>query len=311
MLPGNAISWDLPLSWTRSKENQLKHKKLYLSLSGTDWISSARIPEDKSFFDLEHVLNQYPKKRTLIRGCSFHIARYLQHKGFEILPIGSEAVLDLQSEIFKKKSLQSLVKRGIKFGKFEQIVPSEKNIQKLRLFKTQTRHGHKPQLHFLFNEQINSDIDSFVWKDNKGEWLAFVSISRINSLKAHTELLLKSKNSSTGIMEALLYNIFLVLKSKGYKYWSLGEVPFIFSKPNQPLSFRDRLIAKWGQKLSLVYNTQTLYSFKDKFSPQWQSVYIAGYPKISNLALLEMAIQTNYVKLLGYSILRKFNKDSI
>ena len=116
--------------------------------------------------------------------------------------------------------------------------------------------------------------------------------------------MIRDKNAPTGTMEALIYSTSLCLKNDGFKMWSLGEVPFIFPK-NYDSNFREKLVSMLGRKLPFAYNAQGLYAFKDKFTTEWQPIYICGFPNISILSLFQLAYYSNYMRLACHQLLNK------
>ena len=125
--------------------------------------------------------------------------------------------------------------------------------------------------------------------------------------KKQAELLLRKPSAASGTMEALIKEVSDYLKDRNYLYFSLGEVPFM-KNPGEQLPPKSLLMYKTGQFARFAYNSHSLYKFKNKFSPEWQSVYLCGYPKISLLTLIEMGIRSNYIKLI-FSQLPKLIKN--
>ena len=63
------------------------------------------------------------------------------------------------------------------------------------------------------------------------------------------------------------------------RYFSLGEVPFVFFENHKTLS-KAKLISFGGRMIRFAYNYKGLYHFKNKFNPLWKIVYLGGYPKV-------------------------------
>ncbi len=300
----DSISLDLPLSWVRSKRKSLKKNTFRFKTSNLDWVSLAEVPEEKHFQQILCELQKTSARGLLIRGCTTQIANQLKLNKFDILPIGQEAVLNLTKKLDAKKSIKELIRRGKKYGSYNQIKLTDENILKLACFKKESRHGHKPQLKHLFIDEFTKNTQAFVWENFSGEWQAVITISKVNDQKMQTELLLRKKRAPIGTMEALIFEVSEYLKKAGYKDWSLGEVPFILSKENRLFS-RSYFLAWLGRKLRFAYNAESLYNFKNKFSPTWQPVYLCGYPKISVLSLLELSFRSNYLRLVLSRIFRR------
>ena len=198
-----------------------------------------------------------------------------------------------------------MTNRGKKQNTIKKIELNYENEKKLDLLKRQSRHGKKPQLQHLFIDTFNKKTECFVCESNKNEWNAAISFSRVNKLKVHTELLLRRKDAPAGTMEALIEHVAFYLKINGYLFFSLGEVPFVFNN-QKDLPIKSRYMCRLGQIMQFAYNSHSLYKFKNKFSPKWQSIFLCGYPKISILSVLEMAWRCNYLKLMTYQIFGKY-----
>ena len=121
--------------------------------------------------------------------------------------------------------------------------------------------------------------------------------------KVHTELLLRREDAPVGIMEALIHDTYTILSSEGqFKYFSLGEVPFIYSSSR--LGIKNRLLLKLGRFLKFIYNYEGLYLFKNKFNPDWHDLYIAETKRIRITTLLGIVVRSNLLKLTLFKLKR-------
>jgi lysylphosphatidylglycerol synthetase-like protein (DUF2156 family) len=170
----------------------------------------------------------------------------------------------------------------------------------LQKLKKESRHGKKPQLKNLFIDTFNRHTECFIARDKKGNWNAAITYSYVSPDKVQAELLLRRSVAPSGTMEALIERVIDYLKEKGYHFFSLGEVPFEVKLVNQTL--KSRLICAIGRTMHFAYNSDTLYRFKNKFQPSWQPIFLCGYPRISILSLFEMAVRSNYVRLIVYRL---------
>jgi len=301
----DSISFDLPLSWTRSGIKSVQKKSFSFKTNHMHWISLADIPEDQNF---RQVISRFKKKYPgglLLRGCSATIACELEKKDFEILPIGQEAVLDLNKDIFNQRSLRQSARSGNRHNRIRKVDLNRENYEKLNALKALSRHGRKPQLKHLFIDEFSNNTECFI-AENENGWNAALTFSRVSSRKAQAELLLRKTNAASGTMEALIEKVSVYLRSKGYLYLSLGEVPFQLSSKERT-SFKSRFMCSVGKTMYFAYNSSTLFNFKNKFSPQWQPVYLCGFPRISLMSLIEIGIRTNYFRLILSQLLKKGN----
>jgi len=289
----------LPLSWTCSNNLEEEIRNSSLPLSPSKWLYYANfkeLPTKESF------LRSLPGS-IFLRGLnSLHKNRLSSEH--EFLFIGKEALLDLEANHFSKKSLIDLVRRGKRHGHTSELPHSNESIARLELFKDECSHSHEPQLKYLFSDYFSKNERLFFFAEGDTVWGAIVT-SLNSPQKVHTELLLRRKNAPVGIMEALIYDIFTILKKEGEsKFLSLGEVPFIDGHTH--LNIKNRLILRVGKSLRIVYNYEGLYKFKNKFLPEWQDVFIAETGKVRFRTLFGVAIQSNLLALTLFKLKRFF-----
>lgn len=302
--PSHLLSERLPLSWVKREIDQPIYYHTRLPLSKIHWVYWADIPQDFSF---QQIYNDYLSTLPggfLLRGCGREIANYLSEQGYEVLPIGSEAVIDLTGDILQKKSLRELVRRGMRWGAVKEIDRNEETLRKFETFHHHTRHSREPQLRFLFRDRFESHERCFVFSTPENRWLGSIVLSQMNRDLMHTELILRSPHAPVGIMEALLIHAAKHLKAEGYSRLSLGEVPFYHNEA--PMTLKSRSINSAGRMLKFAYNYRGLFHFKDKFSPHWQPLYLCAKPRFTLRMMLDLFIQTRYAKLAGYKLFKMF-----
>jgi len=271
------------------------------------WLTFARIPYD---YKLTEFLNEYLyhfNEKILIDGCNDGVAYELSDNGYEILKTGQEAILNLQYEHFRRKSLRELIRRGFRGKYFDEIPFSPENKARLKKFKSECAHGGEPQLKYLFNDEFESFNRLFVIKDEKDYWYGAFMLSNKEKNYTQTELILRRKHAPVGVMEALIHSIFNKLKNEGYEYWSLGGVPFTVYEDT--LFSKEGIINFIGRRLRFAYNYEGLFFFKNKFNPIWIDYYICAKPGLTIFTLLKVLVKTNLHKLiinkLPYILTRK------
>jgi len=268
----------LPLSWIVNNDALQGVRDLKVESSSTLWIALADLKSDGKLDDfISDVLLK--KKNVVIRGIPEDQKKYFSSKGFELVPNGAEALLDFNTDHFEKKSLLELIRRGARHGNVREVEYSYGNAELLQNFKKESTHGKEPELLYLFQNEFKNAERLFVFENEKGEWLGGLLVSRNYEKKAHLELLLRQRNAPVGVMEALIYGTFQILKETEAQYFSLGEVPFIFFENHKILS-KAKLISFGGKMIRFAYNYKGLYHFKNKFNPLWLVVYLGGYPKV-------------------------------
>jgi lysylphosphatidylglycerol synthetase-like protein (DUF2156 family) len=260
------------------------------------WLTFARMPYN---YNLIKFLKEYlytSSEGILIDGCNKGTAYELSDNGYEILKTGQEAIFDLQYDHFNKKSLKELIRRGNRGKQFEEISFSIEMRDHLRKFRYECTHGKEPQLKYLFNDEFEPFNRLFVIKDDRNFWYGAFMISHKEKNYAQTELILRRKNASIGVMEALIYSIFKNLKKEGYEYWSLGGVPFTVYEDT--LFTKEGVINFIGRRLRFAFNYEGLFFFKNKFNPIWIDYYFCVKPKLTFFILLKILVKTNLHKLI-------------
>ncbi len=290
----------LPLSWARK---EISHPRLYhltLPLSGYHWIHRADIPWHLSFPQVYHSEIAGLPGGFVMRGCMPEVRNFLIRQGCECLLIGSEAVLNLENPAIRKKSLWELNKRGLRRGRIVEVTNEPHAYRLFMALKRNSVHGKEPQLQHLFRDGWEEASRYFVFETPEQQWLGGISISRNNHDSWHTELILRIPGAPVGIMEALFHQVQLVLREEGYRYWSLGEVPFYGQGVQQ--SLKSKFAFHAGHLLKFAYRYDGLYRFKNKFSPQWQPLYVCASHRISWKMLLDLFVQSGYIRLAAYKL---------
>ncbi|MCH7723125.1 MAG: DUF2156 domain-containing protein [Bacteroidetes bacterium] len=290
----------LPFSFCRFDEDKPKLFLIDLNRK-TKWLTFARIPYE---YELKSFLEEnlyHTTEGLLIDGCNEGVAFELLNNGYEILKTGQEAILNLQYDHFKKKSLKELIRRGNRGKQFEEIPFSSEMKYRMQKFKYECTHGNEPQLKYLFSDDFESFNRLFVIKDDmslrgKDVWYGAFMLSHKEKDYAQTELILRRKHAPVGVMEALIYSIFNILKKEGYEYWSLGGVPFTVYEDT--LFSKEGVINFIGRRLRFAYNYKGLFFFKNKFSPIWIDYYFCVRPRLTLFMSIKILIVTNLHKLI-------------
>ena len=288
----------LPFSICRYDEKEPKSHFVKLN-KNTRWLTFTRFPYNYDSNKHVEKLLQGGKSGILIDGCNKKFANHLSQSGYEILSIGKEAVLNIQGNHFKKKSLKELIRRGNRQKFFEEIPFSTEVKERLNNFKLDCSHGNEPQLKYLFNNEFEPFFRLFVLKNKNDKWYGAFMLSNKESNFAQTELILRRKNAPVGVIEALIFFIFIKLKNEKYEYLSLGAVPFTVYE--YKFLTKEGVINFIGRRLRFAYNYEGLYFFKNKFSPIWIDYYFCVKSKLTFSILFKVLIKTNLQKL----ILRK------
>lgn len=295
----------LPLSWSRSANGGMQLNIVQLRFSRRRWIYAADLPNRFSLLnDSPDFSNSHSP--VFLRGCPADLAESLAKRGWQTLPIGSEALLNVRGNHFEKRSLQTLIRRGNRWGVAREMAIDAANAKKFADLQHHSRHSAEPQLRYLFRDDFWQCQRCFAFVDAQNRWLGSVLLTKNTPGGWHTEMILRARKAPVGIMEALFEHVFAVLKAEQQQRWSLGEVPFYHRKPLSDK--KARLIARAGKSLKFAYNYAGLFHFKNKFSPDWQPLYLCAKPRITLPMLLDVFIQTRYAHLVMYRLTRLLSR---
>ena len=298
----------IPLSWLRSDIAHPRFKSVRLPLSGLTWIHSAEIPLDLSFEEVYTYLVDSFGDGILIRGCRSEIAGFLIAKGFGAVRTGAEALIDLRSHTKTLSTAKGISRRGMRWGRVEEIPFTEACAERVSRLRSVSAHGREPQLRYLYHAGFGPLTRCFVYRTPEDRWFGAVTVSMSSGFSAHTEMILRDREAPPGVMEALFVKIMHVLREEGLSEFSLGEVPFVsygFDAKTAPPSeqyVKERFLFGTGYLFKYAYNFKNLFRFKNKFHPDWEPVYICA-PRVSWSALADLFIQSRFFALSGSALI--------
>ncbi len=300
----------LPLSWIRTGVESPVYRSIALPLSGLTWVTFADLPYTYPLDSIQRDLDTFFPEGYLLRGCSGSLGAMFLQQGGRMLKTGEEAVLHLQNGHFEKRSLRKLLQQAGKKGRVLEVPLDIPNRSRLDTLQKRARHGNRPQLQNVFRASSFELCRCFVFLSTDAEWLAAVTVSERGDHAAHTELMLKQENAPSGIMEMLLAGIFTTLRDEGYAEWSLGEVPFyhLVNTDGEQFSFEEHVVALTAGLCRYAYDFKGLYSFKNKFGPEWRDVYLYSKSEFSLLTFADLAVKSRYSELLAHTMFDTFRK---
>lgn len=293
----------IPSNFCRQYESEIKANAIPI-YGKKEWITEVRLPFDlktKDFFN--DYIKSKPQSSFIFDGCGEEIKYLLKEYNFNSILVGQEAILDLKNDHLNKKSLRELIKRGLRNGSVNELEISDQNVSLFEEFKLQSSIAKLPKLQHLFCASLENYTRLFVFVDHKDQWLGLITISHKTEKIMQTELIIRRANNPIGIMEALISEIFMVLKKEGKELWSLGAVPFVV---HFPFSLSMQWVSNFiGRRLRFAYNYKGLYNFKNKFMPIWIDYYICYQNKLSFLQLFDLMRKTNLMSLVLKKIFLK------
>jgi len=301
---------DLPLSWTRTSVTASRFHTLKLPLSRRTWIPCADVPQAADFASLFDDYLRGVSGGLVVQTCHLGLARWLQDQGGQAMEMGVEALLPVAREA--KPSLRELARRGRRWGEIRAIEFSETARTQFAAFQKMTVHGRKPQLQFAFRTEFEPHMRGFALVDEEDKWLGAMTLSQMKPGYWHTELFLRRLDAPVGVMEALVLDVKARLHQEGMQWLSLGATPFKITagqpspggKPWQ-LARHSWIIGWTGRLLRFGYDHEGLFRFKQKFSPDWQPLYLCGWPDLPWRVLPDLSWASRHLHLMGYAALRR------
>lgn len=289
---------NLPLGWHISSEQN--SDDLFVKLySNVYWLALSRFSATEILLSRISCFRE-AGKHLMIRGCGSGLYASIKACLPYSINFGSEAVLLFEGNHFSKRSLKELIRRGKKKGTVFEAGYSEMNIRNLENLKAGSAHAGKPQLNFLFFTDYEPGMKLYFYQNNSNEIMAALLLSENSGLKIQAELLLRKKNAPIGAMEYLIYFAFNSLKDSRFKYFSLGEVPFVINNTERSLKTITLRLA--GKFFSFAYNFEGLYNFKNKFNPVWNDLAICSSKKIRLFDFFMVAYRSNFLSLAAYKL---------
>ena len=297
----------IPLSWLRSDTSHPRFKSVRLPLSGLKWIHSAEIPGSFTFEEVYAEISERFGDGILIRGCRAEIAGFLINRGFGAVRTGAEALVDLDGHSGIPFAARDISRRGMRWGKVQEIPCTEEFTERVSRFWSISSHGSKPRLRYLFHTAFDPRTRCFVFRTPEDRWLGAVTVSTTSAFGAHIEMILRAEEAPSGVMDALLVEIMDILRAEGMKELSLGEVPFVTCGYGEKTAcpsgqyMKEKFLFGMGYLFKYAYNFRSLFRFKNKFRPKWEPVFICA-PKISWTVLADIFIESGFYTLSGAAL---------
>lgn len=222
----------------------------------------------------------------------------LKAKGFHSIPIGVEALVDLETFTLEGADKQELRSARNKAAKenwvireflpsdWEKVKALDKAWIKLHGGKENGFAMGKSSLKYLSGSRTMLLLDK---DDNLLGYLNNVELDGNNSravdlMRRNPDIVQK------GVMEALFLNEIMQAKSEGKKYYDLGFSPLAeMDKSLADNKLAYKLLTLIYEKQKRYYDFQGLHHFKSKFSPIWKQSFLA-YPSTVALPKILMAL---------------------
>ncbi|MGR3572597.1 bifunctional lysylphosphatidylglycerol flippase/synthetase MprF [Brevirhabdus sp.] len=111
---------------------------------------------------------------------------------------------------------------------------------------------------------------------HQGRIVAFANLWRTDRKgKATIDLMRYVRDAPPGLMDYLFTELMLWFKAQGYSEFSLGNAPLAGLEARRGARISTRLGAYIYHHGGPFYNFEGLRNFKEKFDPEWRSIYVA------------------------------------
>lgn len=222
----------------------------------------------------------------------------LKERGFLSIPIGVEALVDLETFTLEGKDMQDLRSARNRAQRegwvIREFLPSDwekvRNLDR----KWLKIHGNK-EIGFGMgksSQKYLAETKATLLFDKDNNLLAYLNNIELpgNNSRAVDLMRRDPDISHKGVMESLFLSEILKAKEEGKKYYDLGFSPLAEmdkSLADNKIAFK--LLTLIYEKQSRYYDFKGLHRFKSKFMPIWQQSFLA-YPSQSSLPKVLIAL---------------------
>lgn len=222
----------------------------------------------------------------------------LKERGFHSIPIGVEALVDLETFTLEGKEMQDLRSARNKAQREGWIIRefTASDWDKVRNLdrKWLKIHGNK-EIGFGMgksSQKYLAETKARLLCDKDNNLLAYLNNIELpgNNSRAVDLMRRDPDISHKGVMESLFLNEIQRAKEEGKKYYDLGFSPLAEmdkSLADNKIAFN--LLTLIYEKQSRYYDFKGLHRFKSKFMPIWQQSFLA-YPSQSSLPKVLLAL---------------------
>ncbi len=228
------------------------------------------------------------------------LLKYYERVGLKTLPIGSSAVVQVDSFAnitVKTKWWRWVRNKAVKQGlSFQKLIPphSAETITELRSLSDEwlnsNNHSERTFALGYFDSDFMSKSIIYILKEESGRIVAFTNqLPTYGEHKQATIDLMRFKPGIDGAMALLLSEIILRLHEENtYTTFDLGFVPLA----GLGQSDRSATFAKFAKNvLKPLFSARGLEQFKNKFDPTWHKNYITFDGDYTDLPTLFIALQ--------------------
>ncbi len=219
-------------------------------------------------------------------------------EGFKFLKIGEDAIVNVQEFNLEgkrnkilRKTMNSMEPRGLKF-RIVNTPFTDEFVSSLKEVSDEWLDGRGEMQYSLgaFKEEYIKKAPVFVIENEDGRIEGFANMLPIKGSDMLSIDLMRHRLENTeGIMDMLFISILQWAKENDYKYFDLGIAPLSNVGNKLYSGNKEKLVNLAYQYGNKIYGFKGLRKYKNKFNPEWKSVYIA-YKDDLNLPEILLAL---------------------
>ncbi|MEC0183754.1 phosphatidylglycerol lysyltransferase domain-containing protein [Paenibacillus peoriae] len=246
--------------------------------------------------EFQRYANQYGLSVVFYQATPEYLSIYHEN-GYKFFKLGEEASVPLNTFTLSGKKNQNLRTALNKSNRekqiFEVLAPPYHSelISELRQISKEWLGNRKEKSYSLgwFNEAYIQRSPLTLLRNAEGHILAFATLAPAydQNKVISIDLMRHLNDTPNGTMDVLLIRLIEWAKDQGYSRFNLGMSPLSNVGENRNAHYKEklaRLIFKYGEHW---YGFVGLRRYKEKFSPEWQSRYLA-YPAGMTFPLLTL-----------------------
>jgi phosphatidylglycerol lysyltransferase len=228
-----------------------------------------------------------------------HLETY-RSAGFDSIPIGREAIIDLASFTLngsENKTLRNSYNKMARLGyRYDVVQPpySARMMRELSSISDEWLVGRgTTELRFSlgwFDEAYLNTCPILLVRDREGFIEAFANIvTEFTANEIAVDLMRHRLVSESGLMDFMFVSLFQWAQEQKFQTFNLGLSALSGVGENVSDPLVERTIDYIFRNLNSFYNFHGLHSFKEKFHPAWSPRYLI-YPNTASLPVVSTAI---------------------
>jgi len=218
--------------------------------------------------------------------------------GYQPIKVGEEAVIPLPALEFRGKEWQSMrtainkaQRDGVRFEMYEGgSVPDEYVAQFEEISREWSGSHNLPEMEFTLGsvrDVFDPEVNVAVAIDGDGRVHAFADWLPIYARAGWViDLMRRRSDCMSGAMDFVIGRSLMYFKDRGYSVASLAAAPLADIGRDDDASLVQRFLGEIYERFDTYYNFKSLFEYKEKFQPAWESVYLMhrGIPNVLRVA---------------------------